>query len=140
MSSSKEKGYTFDKWCKDRIHRLPKPTHGAHPSPPSIVVKFTNYNVRKRVMTARRKPVGPPGTTVTATAWTRKTNALPEGVYINDSLTQQRSTLMYEGRQLRRQKLLSQIWTSDGKVVLKDHGNIRSAKTLSEIRNLLSTL
>ena len=140
----------------DRTHRLPK-SSASNQHTSGVVVKFSNYNARQRVMSARRmlKSLNSiqskasdavPGSTARNGASLGTANRSPsnnpsKGIFISESLTPKRAKLMYKGRMLRRQGKLSQVWTSDGKVVIKDcKGNIRSAKSCNEIEHLFATL
>lgn len=107
----------------DRIHRLGKKNLSAS-RPRGIIIKFATYGARARVFGNRRE-----------------LKNSRSALYINESLTQQRSKLMYKARTLKRQGHLQQVWTHDGSIVVKDNrGRIRSGKTLSEIENLISSL
>ena len=112
----------------DRIHRLGKKNEGPNARPRGIIVKFATYGVRNRVMLARR-------------SLRTDSTSMENAVYINESLTRQRSTLMYKARMMKRKKMLQDVWSHDGNIVIKDNqGRIRSGKTCAEIEKMISSL
>jgi len=95
----------------NRAHRVgPKPEQPldsideAHSR--QILVQFKDYPSKAKVMKAR------------ASLKTAK-----PGVYINEDLTRRRSELLYKVRQLKKAKRISDCWSTDGRVVIKDHRN-----------------
>ena len=60
-----------------------------------IIVKFANYATKKLSLKSKKK--------------------LPKGVYINDDLTKNRSTVAYRARCLVKSRAAKSTWTDDGK-------------------------
>lgn len=71
----------------------------------AIIVKFTSYRSRNKVYRARAGA---------------KTKPNYCGVYINEDLTKQRNSLLYESRKLAKAKRVLGAWSSDGTVLIKD--------------------
>ena len=85
----------------DRSHRLGKP---GNRQTRDILVKFTTYRARERVMKNRRD---------------LKTSEL-KGVFVNEDLTKIRSKLLFEARKCAKTKHLLGAWSSDGRILVKD--------------------
>lgn len=85
----------------DRSHRLGKP---GNRQTRDILVKFTTYRARERVMKNRRN---------------LKTSEL-KGVFVNEDLTKIRSKLLFEARKCAKTKHLLGAWSSDGRILVKD--------------------
>ena len=55
-------------------------------------------------------------------------------VYINEALCKSCSNLYYEARQLKRSQKISDAWTYDGRIKIKDnHSHIRSIEKLADL-------
>lgn len=106
----------------DRSHRLGKPrmqpsSINAGPEgdkqgqrklkPRDIIIKFTSYRARSKLMKLK----------------SRLGSAGYKGVFVNEDLTQTRSDLFYQARQLVKKKLVNDTWTSDGVIIIKDAQN-----------------
>lgn len=112
----------------DNMHRLGKPkvvsagNHGAKKSttrPRDIIVKFTSYRARQKVLTRRSA---------------LKNSKIFGGVYINEELTKQRGEVFYQARQLVKQGKLSTAWTNNGIILVKDVKNtIHRCESLSDL-------
>ena len=104
----------------DRSHRL-GPLNPTAKTPRSIVVKFNTWSKRKELYDARR-------------------DLKNTGVYINDHLTQTRSTIMHTARRYKREKMIKNAWTSDGKMLCSDPDDnihvILSAESLKKFGEL----
>ena len=85
----------------DRVHRIGKKTSDRKPRP--VIVKFTNYIDRKRVFEAK----------------SRLRNNSSQRIFVNEDLTQKRSHLLYQARQLRKNHRIMGCWTIDGRVLIK---------------------
>ena len=89
-----------------RSHRIPggppRPDTLNNGSPRAIIVKFATYNARKKVYSSRRL-----------------LKDSPDKMFINEVLTRKRSALAFQARQLIKQRLIQQTWTSDGKILVK---------------------
>ena len=86
-----------------------------------IIVKFTNYATKKLSLKSKKK--------------------LPKGVYINDDLTKNRSTVAYRARCLVKSRAAKSTWTDDGKIFLIDNADVRhivtTENTLDELKKNL---
>lgn len=91
-----------------RSHRVGKPRKEG--SPRTLLVKFTSYNVRARVIRNRRKLKEINRANVSETR--------PK-FFVNEDLTSKRMKLAYEARQLVRDGTISESWTWDGLVKYK---------------------
>ena len=145
----------------DRMHRVGKK---GDRKPGDVLVKFATYRAREVVFKAKRylKP-GEPRPTRNAPAWTaagaagllggprpgeaapddntaRHDPAIPEpdepfnSVYISEDLTEIRKHLLYNCRLARRAQKITDSWTYDGRVLIRD-GNrlIHSIKTVGDL-------
>lgn len=62
-------------------------------------------------------------------------------VHLNEDLTKSRSKLAFECRKLVREKKISQTWTIEGKIHLKDnHGKLHSITNEMEFEKVLTSL
>ena len=86
----------------DRSHRLGKP--GKRPTR-DIIVKFTSYRAREKLMTKRGD---------------LKRSMRFNGVYVNEDLTQIRSKLLFEARRSVKCNRLLGAWSSDGRILVKN--------------------
>ncbi|KAJ8304216.1 hypothetical protein KUTeg_017799 [Tegillarca granosa] len=84
----------------DRSHRSGKPGTNRQ-----ILIKFTNYNIKRRLMKARGKLLSAEGC---------------RNIYISEDLTKRRQSLFQGARQLLKEKKITKVWTWDGKVFLTD--------------------
>ena len=100
-----------------RSHRVGQKRNDGTPRP--ILVKFISYRAREQVFKARR--------------------LLPQGVYVNEDLTQATAQLAYQARQLRRNGLIDETWTYDGRVFIKKNGRSRGVLVRS-LEDLVETL
>ena len=102
----------------DRSHRIPGgPARANMKTPRNIVVKFTNYNSRKRVFDNKKELKG-----------------CKDRVFVNEQLTKYRSELFYETRKLAKQGKIKQTWTSDGRILIRNHDDkIQPVKSMSDI-------
>ena len=57
-------------------------------------------------------------------------NGMPD-IFINEDLTQVLSALLFKARSLKREKRLTDCWSYDGRIVVKDNDN-RIATVTSE--------
>lgn len=87
----------------DRSHRIGKPGKKTNRD---IIVKFTSYRARERLMKNRKNLKG----------------SDLDGVFVNEDLTKMRSAILYEARLLVKLKepKLKGAWSSDGKLLIKD--------------------
>ena len=103
----------------DRSHRIPGgPVRRNTDRPRNIIVKFTTYNARRRVL--------------------EKKSSLKGGnnrIYINEHLTKARSELYYEARKLVKTGKVKQTWTYDGRILVRNHDDkVQQIKSHIDIR------
>lgn len=112
----------------DRVHRVGKPpaSNASHNPPRKILVKFATHRNKERVLRANALLKNlMPGSTI----------------YVNEDLTQERASILYKARQLKRNNKIKDCKTYDGRFVIKDkEKKIHSARTISETLKLLQTL
>jgi hypothetical protein len=90
----------------DNMHRLNRSTRNS-PSkkstlpPRDIIIKFTTYRARQNVLSLRK--------------------SLSKGVFLNEELSKQRSEVFFYARRLKKDGHILGTWTSNGKIVVKDH-------------------
>lgn len=97
----------------DRSHRLGRP---GNRQIRDILVKFTSYRARERLMKNRRN---------------LKTSEL-RGVFVNEDLTKVRSKLLFEARKCVKTKHLLGAWSSDGRILVKDKKGTVAVVTCEE--------
>lgn len=85
----------------DRTHRIGKPRKaGENPRP--IIVKFSRYNLRRKVFTNKKRLKG-------------------KKIMITESLTSRRMSLYKSAKELFGYK---NVWTSDGKILYKEGNRV----------------
>lgn len=88
-------------------HRLPSrngPTTGKK-FPPKIIVKFSSQKIRDKIIVASRKQP--------------RNQPADRNIFVNENLTEYDSKLLYESRQLIRQKRIHSAWSFNGQVFIK---------------------
>jgi len=100
----------------NRVHRVgPKDSKAKGPRP--IICQFTTYPDKRAVMQAKKSIGGP----------------FPK-VFINEDLTRHRARIFFIARQQKKQGLLSEVWTADGRICVKDKkGKIHYITRLKEL-------
>ena len=88
----------------DRAHRVGKMVEGKDRP---LLVKFTSYRARRSVIGARRT--------------LRDTGEDRPKVFINEDLTQKRATLLFKARTKKREKMIQDCWSYDGRIVILDN-------------------
>lgn len=93
-----------------RVHRI------GQGSPRKVIVKFSSYTKRSDVFTNRKN--------------LRKRTGKP--IFVNEDLTKGRASLLYAARQEKKKKepLISDCWTYDGRIMVKLNDNKGTIKTL----------
>ncbi|ELU01331.1 hypothetical protein CAPTEDRAFT_187669 [Capitella teleta] len=86
----------------DRMHRIGKPVPGKHRS---IIVKFATYHQCKRVLSKRSSLRG-------------------SDIFINEDLTKHRNNLLYIARQFKKKGGITDCWSYDGRILIKDNKNL----------------
>ncbi len=109
-----------------RMHRTGPRVTG---KPRDILVKFISYNVRARVYSKR-------AFLKDATNPNKK-----EGVFLNEHLTKQRSTLFYKAREGTKARKITSTWTYDGAVITRQlPGKDTPTKSWSHMKDLAEYL
>lgn len=101
----------------DRSHRVGNPRQ-QRDRPRDIIVKFSTYRMRQNFFKHR----------------TALKDSGYRGVFVNEDLTRQRSTLLYEARKLFKSSLIKGAWSSDGTILVKDLSDrIHRVTSLSDL-------
>lgn len=99
----------------DRSHRVGNPKRKPNRD---IIVKFATYRSRALFYKGRTK---------------LKENG-HKGVFVNEDLTRQRSSYLYEARKLVKSGILKGAWSSDGTILIKDNAdNVQRVNTLNDL-------
>ena len=108
----------------DRIHRVGRKNEN---KPRSILVKFATYRARDKVMRNRK---------VLKNISENSTAYQYEGqVFINEDLTAFRSNLLYQARQLKKDKQIEDCWSWDGNILIKNRaGKIMQIHSIAELQ------
>ena len=100
---------------------------GAAPArtrPRSIMVKFVSYQTRRRVYTGKRN----------LKAHNKDNPA--EAIYINEDLTKIRDDLCFAARKKKKEGLIQDVWSYDGRVLIKDgRGVVHPIKKVADLNN-----
>ena len=90
----------------DHSHRLGKPTrsNGQTVKPRDIIIKFTSYRARQKLLKNKSK---------------LRSKGF-NNVFVNEILTAIRDNIFYETRKLARNELIDSTWTSDGTIIVKE--------------------
>lgn len=108
----------------DRCHRVGKKK--------DIIIKFTSYKARSAVIGLRSELRDLRNESIS-------TSGIYSTVYINEDLTQVKAKLAYQARVAKKAKSITDTWTYDGRVVIKDNNGtikeITNENDLPEIRN-----
>ena len=101
----------------DRSHRVGSPRH-QRDRPRDVIVKFATYRSRQKFFKRR--------TALKDTGY--------RGVFVNEDLTRQRSSLLYEARKLFKSSLVKGAWSSDGTILVRDQSDrIHRINSLSDL-------
>lgn len=101
----------------DRSHRVGSPRH-QRDRPRDVIVKFATYRCRQKFFKRR--------TALKDTGY--------RGVFVNEDLTRQRSSLLYEARKLFKSSLVKGAWSSDGTILVRDQSDrIHRINSLSDL-------
>lgn len=116
----------------DRVHRVGKRSSHAIPSggsngstprthPRQILIKFSSYRARERVMKRRSTLKG-------------------STIFVNEDLTRNRNAIVYKARQLKRNGKIDDVWTHDGAIIFKDKNRtIHAAHSPSKAEELMKS-
>ena len=107
----KKLGIELQKSDIDRTHRL-GPLDSKSKTPRAIVVKFSSYPCRSLVYGERRK-------------------LMNSGLFINDHLTATRARLLYFARQYKKLDLITNAWTAEGRILVRDKADKKTHAILS---------
>jgi len=101
----------------DRLHRCGKRRTDGRPR--NVLIKFTSYQNRQKVMTKRSALKG-------------------SNIFLNEDLTKKRNNLLYSARVQKRSRHLKECWSSDGRILVKDlQGNTHQLKRPDDLKRLL---
>ena len=87
----------------DRSHRIGKPNRN---NERPIIVKFVSYNTKRQIFRARKR--------------LNFAGQDAKGVYINEDLTKTRQQMLSLARGLQKDHLISDCWTLDGNIWIRD--------------------
>ena len=111
----------------ERSHRLgPKTDREGRPRTRAVIVRFRTERIRDTVYRAR---------TVLKHHNKEHSDAQQPQLYLNEDLTARRASLAFETRKLKQLKKISDCWTANGKVFVKDFINkIVQISTADELK------
>lgn len=129
----------------DVVHRLRSRAQpeAADAKPRDIIVKFTNMTARKQLWVARRDfskvHFNRPEQQNTRMTRSASTSAPVSAVYITESLTKHRANIMYQARQMNKERKLAAAWTDEGvmKVRRREGDKTVVVHTMQDIYDLL---
>lgn len=100
--------------------------------PRDIIVRFISYRTRAAVYQARftlfRKELDSSTDSRSTPTGKRESHSADPSVnklYINEALTKARSLVFTKALYLKKQKIISGTWTSDGRIVIREHNGDR---------------
>lgn len=100
----------------DRAHRIGKG------KPRQLLVKFTTYHPRRRVYEARKDLYAIIGNTT----------------FVNEDLTKERATILFTARSAKREGILKECWSSDGRLFIRGmDGTKHLVRTMTELKEHL---
>jgi hypothetical protein len=97
----------------DRVHRVGPASIG---QPRPIIVKFTSYQARRKVM-QNKQSLKNKGTHDDPNASFEEDGDI---IFINEDLTKHRANLLWRARQLKKKKKINDCWSFDGAILFKD--------------------
>ena len=111
-----------------RMHRVgkAKPVSAQHPEglPRQIIVKFTRYSARRKVMKARKT--------------LKDLTDRPHRIYVNEDLTRKRAQLARLARTAKNNKKIKDTWVFDGKIFIKlQDDSVNVVTTETKLRELV---
>jgi ribosomal 50S subunit-recycling heat shock protein len=94
--------------------------------PRQIIVRLTNPIVKRRILKCRKN---------------LKSYSKYKHVYINEDLTRTRNKIHLHARQLLKRKTIAQLWTTNGKILMKDKNNrIYETNTMDALAEVVQLL
>jgi exosome complex exonuclease DIS3/RRP44 len=134
----------------DRIHRVGKYIQNGHPR--QVLIKFMSYRIRNMVFRARKNLLQPaePEQEFDPEIQPDKQDDdagtddddIPEDnpdqrLYINEDLTKRRSTLLWKARMQKKARKLTDCWSFDGRLYVKDYtSKVHSIVTENDLNQL----
>lgn len=101
----------------NRVHRVGKKDSNSV-KPRQILCQFTNYPDKKETMKLKQK-----------------LKSIKKDVYINEDLTRKRAKLFKLARDIKGEKKIDDVWTADGRIVIKDNNKrIHYLTRISELK------
>lgn len=93
-----------------RSHRVGKPKRNGKPRP--IIVKFVSHKVKEKVYRAKDRIA--------------MSGDYGKGFFVNEDLTKTRFGILKSARELWKAKLISEFWTRDGNIFVRDfHAKVK---------------
>ena len=109
-----------------RIGKLGVSRGHNHARKRQIIVRLTNPIVKRRILTCRKN---------------LKSSSKYKHVYINEDLTPTRNKIHSHARQLLKRKTIAQLWTTNGKILIKDKDNrIYETNTMDALAEVVKQL
>jgi hypothetical protein len=109
-----------------RVGKLSDSRGHNYARPRQILVRLTNTIVKRRILRCRKN---------------LKYNSKYKHVYINEYLTRKRNKLYSHARQLLKRKTIVQLWTTNGKILMKDKDNrIYETNTMDALAEVVQQL
>lgn len=94
--------------------------------PRQIIVRLINPIVKRRILKCRKN---------------LKSYSKYKHVYINEDLTRTRNKIHSHARQLLKRKTIAQLWTTNGKILMKDKDNrIHETNTMDALAEVVQQL
>ena len=120
----------------NRVHRVGPPRNPPSseisspstpvPAPRPILCQFISYPDKASVMKKR---------STLSTNYSR--------VFVNEDLTRKRAKILFTARKMKREKLITDCWSHDGRIAIKDNNNkiipIRKISELYELSKVTTT-
>ena len=118
----------------DRLHRSGKRLPG---KPRAILVKFTSYRTRDKVIRNRGKLR--PSKPIDTSSASSIRHAPKQTIFVNEDLTMYRSDLLYQARQRKKKDEISDCWSWDGRILIKDKkSKIFNIRTMADLNTLVA--
>ena len=109
-----------------RVGKLSDSRGHTYARPRLIIVRLTNTIVKRRILKCRTN---------------LKSYSKYKHVYINEDLTRTRNKLYSHARQLLKRKTIVQLWTTNGKILMKDKDNrIYETNTMDALAEVVQQL
>lgn len=101
------------------IHRLPKPPNSKGPKP--MIVKFTRYGIKKEIYMKRSR-------------LKQFNQNRSQFISFGENLTKKNNILFKQCKQALKDQLISQLWTEDGRILVRQQERIIQIKSIQDIQ------